>query len=242
MGWRKVVAASGMVGALLIALAMQLQPTGKSIMAEVDRQKGLFVLPPLPFQYDSLEPSIDTKTVEVHYSRHHKAYVDALNKAVPGSNFEKNTLLELFAQASRLPPIIRNNAGGHWNHAFYWSVLRSVQNNRGPSPRMKKLLEEAFGTFDNFKALFRQAGVTTFGSGWAWLIKDQNGKLAITATRNQDNPLMDVAEIKGTPLLTCDVWEHAYYLKYLNRRDEHIDAFWNIVDWQRIEELYGQSN
>lgn len=238
MSWRKVVCSSGIVGALLLVMAMQLQPTGKSIMAEVDRQKGLFLLPPLPYRFDALEPSIDTKTVDIHYSRHHKAYVDNLNKAIQGTPYQKCTMLELFQQASTLPAAVRNNAGGHWNHAFYWSVLRPMQNNAGPSPKFQKLLEDTFGSVDMFKQQFKQAGLSTFGSGWAWLIKDQNGKLVVKGMPNQDNPLMDLAEVKGTPLLTCDVWEHAYYLKYLNRRDEYMDAFWNIVDWERVEELY----
>lgn len=240
MSWRKIFCCLGLGTLLTLTLEIQGQSAEKSIMIETNRETSPFTLPPLPFAFDALEPYIDTKTVTVHYSRHHKAYVDALNKAISGTEWQKKTLEELFSQASKLPASIRNNAGGHWNHSFYWSIMRSPANNPGPSPELKKALEKAFGSFDAFKAKFREAGITDFGSGWSWLVRTPDGSLKIYASHNQDNPLMDISEVKGTPLLACDVWEHAYYLKYLNRRDEYMDSFWNLVDWQRVENLLNQ--
>lgn len=238
MNWRKGLCIVSLLGAVIFLVAMQLTPSTTNLMTEVNQQKGTFQLPSLPYAYNALEPAIDAKTVEIHYSRHHKGYVDALNKAIQGTKYQKHTLRELFTQASKLPASILNNAGGHWNHAFYWSILKATQDNPPPSQKLQKLLEEHFGTLENFKNQFRSAGLSQFGSGWAWLIKDPQGKLLITATNNQENPLMDIAQVMGTPLLTCDVWEHAYYLNYLNRRDEYLDAFWSIVDWEQVEKLY----
>ncbi len=235
MSSRKVLIGFGVAALLTLICAMQMEPKASSIVAQVNREVWPFTLPPLPFDYTTLEPVIDAKTVDIHYSRHHKAYVDALNKAIGGSRFQKLKLEELFAQASKLPAPIRNNAGGHWNHTFYWSIMRSPANNPGPSPRLVEALNKNFGSFDAFKAKFREAGLTDFGSGWSWLVLMPDGTLQVYASHNQDNPLMDNAEVRGKPLLACDVWEHAYYLKYLNRRDEYMDSFWNIVDWQRVE-------
>jgi Fe-Mn family superoxide dismutase len=174
--------------------------------------------------------------VDVHYSRHHKAYVEALNKAVSGTEWQGKKMEEMFKESSKLPAAIRNNAGGHWNHTFYWYMLRPAANNPGPSDRLKALLVKNFGSFDAFKKKFREAGLADFGSGWSWLVQLPGGSLKVYASHNQDNPLMDIAEVQGKPLLACDIWEHAYYLKYLNRRDEYMDSFWNIVDWQHVEE------
>lgn len=237
MNWRKGLYGVAVAVALTIVTAMQMQSKQETILMQVNRETWPFALPRLPFSYDALEPAIDTKTVEVHYSRHHKAYVDALNKAMKGTDWTKYRLEELFSQASKLPTAIRNNVGGHWNHTFYWNCIRSPMANPGPSKKMLTILEKNFGSFDAFKAQFKEAGVTEFGSGWTWLIVKPDGSLAVVASNNQDNPLMDMAERKGTPILTCDVWEHAYYLKYLNRRDEYMDSFWNVVNWQRVEEL-----
>ncbi len=234
---RKVIIGFAVAVLLTVITAMQMGSQDSSIVAQVNREVWPFTLPPLPFDYGALEPAIDAKTVDVHYTRHHKAYVDALNKAIGTSGFQKLKLQELFAQASKIPASIRNNAGGHWNHTFYWSILRSPANNPGPGPKLIEALTKNFGSVDAFKAKFREAGLTDFGSGWSWLVLMPDGTLQVYASHNQDNPLMDLAEVRGKPLLACDVWEHAYYLKYLNRRDEYMDNFWNIVNWQRVEDL-----
>lgn len=194
-----------------------------------------FTLAPLPYAYDALEPHIDTTTMQIHHGKHHQAYVDNLNKAIAGTPNEHKTIEELVATAGSISPAVRNNGGGHWNHSFFWESLAS---NAGGAPTgaLANAINEAFGSLDGLKEKMNNAGMTRFGSGWAWLIKDANGKLAVTSTPNQDNPLMDVAEVKGTPLLGVDVWEHAYYLKYQNRRAEYLAAFWNVVNWSKVAE------
>ena len=175
------------------------------------------------------------------YAHHEKGYVDNLNKLVKGTPWQSKTLLEMFNEASRLPEVLRNNAGGHWNHSFYWSIMRRASQNPGMSPKLEKALVEAFGSVDAFKQEFKKAGLTRFGSGWAWLILTPDGTLKISSTANDDNPLMDIVKEKGTPLLTCDVWEHAYYLKHQYHRDDYMEAFYSVVDWNRVEELMGRS-
>ena len=195
-----------------------------------------FTLAPLPYAYEALEPHIDTETMKIHHDKHHQAYVDNLNKAIAGTENENKTIEELVKHAGTISPAVRNNGGGHWNHTFFWD---SLKNNNGakPSGKLAEAIDAAFGTFDAFKEKFNAAGTTRFGSGWAWLnIKD--GKLEISSTPNQDNPLMDVAEVKGTPILGCDVWEHAYYLKYQNKRPAYLEAFWNAVNWDKVAERY----
>jgi superoxide dismutase, Fe-Mn family len=195
-----------------------------------------FTLAPLPYAYEALEPHIDTETMHIHHDRHHQAYVDNVNKAVAGTENENKTIEELVANAGAISPAVRNNGGGHWNHTFFWD---SLQNNNGakPSGNLAAAIDAAFGSFDAFKEKFNAAGTTRFGSGWAWLII-QDGKLAVSSTPNQDNPLMDVAEVKGTPILGCDVWEHAYYLKYQNKRPAYLEAFWNVVNWDKVAERF----
>lgn len=195
-----------------------------------------FTLAPLPYSHDALEPHIDTLTMQIHHGKHHQAYVDNLNKAIAGSEHENKSLEALVASAGSISPAVRNNGGGHWNHTFFWESLGA---NAGGTPtgELADAINSAFGSFDAFKEKFNNAGMTRFGSGWAWLILKE-GKLEITSTPNQDNPLMDVAEIKGTPLLGVDVWEHAYYLKYQNRRAEYLGAFWNVVDWKKIADRF----
>ncbi len=195
-----------------------------------------FTLAPLPYSHDALEPHIDTLTMQIHHGKHHQAYVDNLNKAIAGSEHENKSLEALVASAGSISPAVRNNGGGHWNHTFFWESLGA---NAGGTPtgELADAINSTFGSFDAFKEKFNNAGMTRFGSGWAWLIL-KDGKLEITSTPNQDNPLMDVAEIKGTPLLGVDVWEHAYYLKYQNRRAEYLGAFWNVVDWKKITERF----
>ena len=195
-----------------------------------------FTLPPLPYAYDALEPHIDTETMKIHHDKHHQAYVDNLNKAIAGTENENKSIEELVKSAGTISPAVRNNGGGHWNHTFFWD---SLKNNNGvkPSGKLAEAIDAAFGTFEAFKEKFNAAGTTRFGSGWAWLnIKD--GKLEVSSTPNQDNPLMDVAEVKGTPILGCDVWEHAYYLKYQNKRPAYLEAFWNVVNWDKVAERF----
>ena len=197
-----------------------------------------FTLPPLPYAYEALEPHIDTETMKIHHDKHHQAYVDNLNKAIAGTENENKSIEELVKAAGTISPAVRNNGGGHWNHTFFWD---SLKNNNGANPpvggQLAKAIDAAFGTFDAFKEKFNAAGTTRFGSGWAWLnVKD--GKLEVSSTPNQDNPLMDIAEVKGTPILGCDVWEHAYYLKYQNKRPAYLEAFWNVVNWDKVAERF----
>ena len=195
-----------------------------------------FTLPALPYAPDALEPHIDTTTMQIHHGKHHQAYVDNLNKAIAGTPNENKSLEELVATAGSISPAVRNNGGGHWNHTFFWESL-SPNAGGTPTGKLAETITSTFGSFDAFKEKFNNAGMTRFGSGWAWLISN-NGKLEITSTPNQDNPLMDVAEVKGTPLLGVDVWEHAYYLKYQNRRAEYLGVFWNIVNWNKVNERF----
>lgn len=195
-----------------------------------------FTLPTLAYNHDALEPHIDATTMQIHHGKHHQAYVDNLNKAVAGTEHESKSIEELVAEAGKISPAVRNNGGGHWNHSFFWESL-TPKATGVPSGDLAAAINAAFGSFDAFKEKFNAAGMTRFGSGWAWLIVKE-GKLEISSTPNQDNPLMDVADVKGAPLLGCDVWEHAYYLKYQNRRAEYLGAFWNVVNWTKIAERY----
>jgi superoxide dismutase, Fe-Mn family len=208
------------------------------MMEEVHQQHYPFSLPSLPYSFNSLEPYIDSKTVEIHYGRHHKAYVDNFNKAIANTPWEKASFQELFANASKLPLKIKNNAGGHWNHSFYWYCLRPSSIKKAIPEELKEALTKDFGSLDIFKERFKEASLDVFGSGWAWLIQEKSGKLAIVKTPNQENPLMDLSPVQGKPLLCCDVWEHAYYLKYENRRGDYFDAFWNLVDWDKVNALF----
>ena len=196
-----------------------------------------FTLPALPYAHDALEPHIDTLTMQIHHGKHHQAYVDNLNKAIAGTENESKSLEELVENAGTISPAVRNNGGGHWNHTFFWNSL-SPKGGGAPSGKLADAINEAFGSFDEFKTKFAAAGTGRFGSGWVWLIIKKDGKLDISSTPNQDNPLMDVAETKGVPLLGVDVWEHAYYLKYQNKRPDYLAAIWNVVDWNRVAERY----
>jgi Fe-Mn family superoxide dismutase len=191
-----------------------------------------FTLSPLPYAHDALEPHIDTLTMQIHHGKHHQAYVDNLNKAIAGTEHENNSIEELVKHAGSISVAVRNNGGGHWNHDFFWKSL-SPNGGGTPTATLADAIHSAFGSFDAFKEKFAQAGMTRFGSGWAWLIV-KDGKLEICSTPNQDNPLMEIAEVKGTPILGADVWEHAYYLKYQNRRADYLAAFWNVVDWSVV--------
>lgn len=195
-----------------------------------------FTLPALPYDYDALEPHIDKETMHIHHGKHHQAYIDNLNKAIAGTEHEKKSLEELVKDAGSISTAVRNNGGGHWNHSFFWEIL-SPNGGGKPEGKLAQAIDDAFGSFEAMQEKFNAAGAGRFGSGWAWLVSD-DGKLSISSTPNQDNPLMDVAEAKGTPILGCDVWEHAYYLKYQNRRPEYLKAFWNVINWNKVAELF----
>lgn len=201
-----------------------------------------FTLPPLPFAHNALEPYIDNLTMQIHHGKHHQAYVDNLNKAIAGTEHENKSLEDLVEAAGSISPAVRNNGGGHWNHTFFWNSLSSPSTGSTggfPSGRLAEAINEAFGSFDEFKTKFAQAGIGRFGSGWIWLIVKKDGKLDICSTPNQDNPLMDIAETKGIPVLGVDVWEHAYYLKYQNKRPDYLVAIWNVINWNKVAERFG---
>lgn len=191
-----------------------------------------FTLPPLPYAYDALEPHIDKMTMEIHHTKHHQAYVNNLNKAVKEAGLEVS-LEDLVKNASKYSVAIRNNGGGHWNHSFFWKIMKA-NGGGAPTGKIGEAITSTFGSFDQFKTKFEEAGMKRFGSGWAWLNVNKDGKLEISSTPNQDNPLMDVSDLKGTPVMGVDVWEHAYYLKYQNRRAEYLAAYWNLIDWDAV--------
>lgn len=195
-----------------------------------------FAQVPLGFDYKALEPHIDALTNEIHYTKHHAAYVKNVNEAIVAEKLTFTTEKEFFDHASQLSPKARNNGAGAWNHNFFWQSL--TPNSIGPDGRIKDALNAAFGSFDQFKEQFAQAALTRFGSGWVWLV-NVNGKLIIASTANQDNPLFDNAAVKGVPLLALDVWEHAYYLKYQNRRNEYIAGWWNVINWNEVNKRLG---
>jgi superoxide dismutase, Fe-Mn family len=196
-----------------------------------------FTLPALPYAFNALEPHIDARTMEIHHGKHHNAYVTNLNNAIAGTDAEKLSIEEICKNISKYPAAVRNNGGGHYNHSLFW-ILMAPNAGGKPGGELADAINAAFTSFDEFKTKFAAAGTGRFGSGWAWLIKDGSGKLQITSTPNQDNPLMDVAEAKGTPLLGLDVWEHAYYLNYQNRRPDYITAFWNVVNWSEVAKRF----
>jgi len=196
-----------------------------------------FEFQPLPYSYDALEPFIDKLTVEIHYSKHHKAYYDNFINAIKGTEMEAMDIKDIFKNISKYPAAVRNNSGGYFNHALYWENMKA-HGGTLPANKLSEAIAKTFGSFDEFKKQFSEAGKTRFGSGWAWLCLDDKHNLFISSTPNQDNPLMDIAEKKGIPLLTMDVWEHAYYLKYQNKRPDYIDAFWNVVNWDEVARRY----
>jgi Fe-Mn family superoxide dismutase len=195
----------------------------------------MFELPKLPYDYNALEPHIDARTMEIHHSKHHNGYVTNLNKAIEGGDLAGKTIEEICAHAGAHGAAVRNNGGGHFNHSLFWTIL--TPGGSAMSPELNAAITKTFGSLDELKTQFNAAAATRFGSGWAWLVM-HDGNLVITSTPNQDNPLMDVAEVKGTPILALDVWEHAYYLNYQNRRPDYATAFWNIVNWAKVSELY----
>lgn len=191
----------------------------------------------LTYGYESLEPFIDAKTVEIHHTKHHRAYFDNFLIAIKGKEMEKMDITDIFKNISKYPAAVRNNGGGYYNHTFYWEGMKP---NGGilPNGKLSEAITKSFASVDEFKKQFSEAGISQFGSGWAWLCLDDNGKLFIYSTPNQDNPLMDISEKRGTPLLAMDVWEHAYYLKYQNRRAVYTDAFWSLVNWDEVAKRY----
>ncbi|QOR73131.1 superoxide dismutase [Cruoricaptor ignavus] len=199
----------------------------------------MFTLPQLSYDYAALEPHIDAKTMEIHHTKHHQTYVDNLNKAIEGTELEGKSIEEICKTGTDKTPV-RNNGGGHWNHTFFWDIL-TPGGSKEPVGNIKQAIED-FGGFEKFKEVFTEAAKGRFGSGWAWLIKTADGKVEVTSTPNQDNPLMPVAEKQGTPLVGLDVWEHAYYLKYQNKRPDYISAFWNVINWDKVEEKFNESN
>jgi Fe-Mn family superoxide dismutase len=192
-----------------------------------------FKLPDLTYDYNALEPHIDARTMEIHHTKHHGAYTSKLNDAVSGTDLDGKSIEEIMAGISGHPTAVRNNGGGFYNHNLFWTVM-GPSGGGNPSGELATAIDKDFGSFDAFKEEFNKAAATRFGSGWAWLVKQDNGKLVVTSTPNQDNPLMDIAEVKGTPILGLDVWEHAYYLNYQNRRPDYINAFWNVVNWKEV--------
>lgn len=207
--------------------------------APVASAEPAFTLPPLPYAASALEPVIDTETMRLHHDKHHQAYVDALNTAVAADPALQGMSLEqLVTSAGELPPAVRNNAGGHWNHTFFWDTMTAPSQTGQPSPQLLEAIDRQFGSLDGMKSAVNDAGAKRFGSGWTWLIVGQGGQLAVTSTSNQDNPLMDVAEVKGKPLLGNDVWEHAYYLKHQNRRAEYLNDWWQVVNWGEVSDRF----
>ena len=205
----------------------------------------MFELPKLKYEYDALEPHIDAKTMEIHHTKHHQGYITKLNEAVGGTEFEGKGLEEILANISKADRVVRNNAGGHWNHTFFWEIIGPDKGGE-PSGELLSAIEKDFGNFEEFKNKFTESATKLFGSGWVWLVKDE-GSLKIVQTPLQDNPLMDDsnpandgARVKGVPILGIDVWEHAYYLNYQNKRADYIKAFWNVVNWNKVSELFGK--
>lgn len=195
----------------------------------------MFELPKLKYSYDAFEPYIDAKTMEIHHTKHHQTYIDKLNKAIENTEWKDKNIEEILVNVSKLDRAVRNNAGGHWNHSFFWEILSPESGN--PEGELFEAINKTFGSFEEFKNKFEESALSLFGSGWVWLIV-QNGELKIVQTPLQDNPLMDDAKEKGVPILGLDIWEHAYYLKYQNRRAEYIKAFWSVIDWEKVSENF----
>ena len=199
-----------------------------------------FQLPSLPYAFDALEPSIDAQTMEIHHGKHHAAYVAKLNDAVQGTELENMSLNDLMSVIGKNSAAVRNNGGGHFNHSLFWTVM-SPNGGGSPDGDLGAAIAAKFGSFDAFKSEFSNAAATRFGSGWAWLCVDANKELCVCSTPNQDNPMMDIAECPGTPILGLDVWEHAYYLKYQNRRPDYVSAFWSVVNWKEVARRFSEA-
>jgi superoxide dismutase, Fe-Mn family len=224
----------------LLAAAFYVSPSAHAREETINMMPAgdLNAFPDLPYSYDALEPYIDSKTMEIHYDKHHRAYHSNYINAVKGTKIGNTPVEEIFSAISKQSEAVRNNGGGYYNHTLFWNNLSKKQGE--PSRELKSALEKTFGSFDKFRDAFNNAAKTRFGSGWAWLLMKPDNTLAVSSTPNQDNPLMDVSAEKGKPLLALDVWEHAYYLKYQNRRPEYIDAFWNVVNWNEVNRRYAE--
>lgn len=224
---------------------IEVSETTESQVMNVEQQinltmkDGMYTLDPLPYAFDALEPHIDARTMEIHHGKHHQAYVNKLNDAIKDTELAGMNLEDIFQNMSKHPAGVRNNGGGHWNHSLFWQLL-SPDGGGQPGGKLLEEIEAQFESFDKFQEKFNNAAATRFGSGWAWLIVDADGKLQVTSTPNQDNPLMDVADDRGVPILGLDVWEHAYYLNYQNRRPDYINSFWNVVNWAEVERRYSE--
>jgi Fe-Mn family superoxide dismutase len=204
------------------------------------QSQSKFTFPELPYSYDALESFIDKNTMEIHYSRHHRAYFNNFVKAADELKLEEMAIEEIFNQVSNYPTTVRNNGGGYYNHNLFWEIM-SPNGGGEPSEKLMKAIEKSFGSFDDFKKQFQAAATGQFGSGWAWLSVDKDGELFVSNTPNQDNPLMDIAEKRGTPILGLDVWEHAYYLHYQNKRGDYAGNFWEVVSWEVVEQKYKEA-
>jgi len=233
---RKFVRSVGFSAAALYLGGRSVTAGGKTKEIRSGNSSLGLVFPALPFAYDALEPYIDARTMEIHYDRHHRTYFNNLVNAIKGTSMESMAIEDILRTVSTRGDAIRNNGGGFYNHTLFWNNL--AKSTSGPSSELKAAIDKTFSSFDKFKEMFNNAAKTRFGSGWAWLYLNTDKSLAIVSTPNQDNMLMDLSPVKGTPLLTLDVWEHAYYLKYQNKRADYVDAFWNIVNWEEVNKRY----
>ncbi len=226
-----------LITALVIALPVMVIAFTNNNKTQMNMKTlNKFEFPQLPYAYDALEPYIDKMTMEIHYSRHHKAYFDNFVAAIKGTAMEDMTIEQIFANISKFPAAVRNNGGGFYNHVIYWENMKLKGGE--PSSKLLEAINKTFGSIDELKKQFSDAGKTRFGSGWAWLSVNEKGELFVSSTPNQDNPLMDVADKQGTPILGMDVWEHAYYLKYQNKRPDYVEAFWSIINWEVVSQRY----
>lgn len=240
---REFLITTGMISVSAFVLPSWACATGKTAMSGFTAEEIPFEQQPLPYTYNALESVIDTMTMEIHYSKHAAAYAKNLADALKAESVDTSTekLSSLLGKISKYSAKMRNNGGGHYNHEFFWKSMKSPVESNTPQSAIMKAFIKDFGSFDAFKNQFTETGKNRFGSGWAWLVKTADKKLVVGSTPNQDNPLMDASELKGTPLLGLDVWEHAYYLKYQNRRPDYINAWWNVVDWQVVQKRFAAS-
>ncbi len=207
---------------------------------KADQKAIVYEMTPLPYAYDALEPAIDKETMEIHYTKHYKGYYDKFLKAIADNNLENKQIEEIFHEVDAYPAAVRNNAGGYYNHSMYWLIM-SPDGGGNPKGKLAEDINKTFGSFDAFKTAFAKAGATRFGSGWAWLSVDNEGNLFVSSTANQDNPLMNTEEVQGIPILGMDVWEHAYYLRYQNKRGTYIDNFWTVINWDEVSRRYEEA-
>jgi len=227
----------GLIAVMITGISMANEPNDKNKKDMKEIKTNEF--PALPYSYDALEPYIDARTMEIHYDRHHRAYFNNFVSAIKGTPLENSSIEKIFSEVSKAGDAVRNNGGGYYNHVIFWDNLGKGESK--PSAGLSAAINQTFGSFEKFRETFSNAAKTRFGSGWAWFYLTPDKKLAVGSTPNQDNPLMDISPIKGTPLLTIDVWEHAYYLKYQNKRADYVDAFWNVVNWDEVNRRYAEA-